>query len=517
MEASSASLPSSSQLGEQPPRPTVSGGGGGNAHPRPSSATRRTCMEALLRYTRVFARMNPSQKVSSVEVHMQSGITGMCGDGANDAGALRTAHAGLALASHSAEATIVAPFSTPSEETGTLTDIIREGRCALANSMAGYKNLIVYGEVICFVSFLQYYFGIILSEAYWITVDSLINIGMAWAILQAKPCATLKPHRPTSALLGIEVVTSLCVHIFWNWLFMALLVIILFHQSFFVCREFDPNLIDTSQWWLRGDNYESAALAVLSMVQLVSAAATFNFGFDYRRRWICNYGVVLLWGAALAWCCYLLFANAGLFTCLYRVGCGDHSLLQRFHSLGIISYPWSDGANKLPTAPAGCPCSMQVLPDTPTGTCESEYTDACTTHNRFNQTYHHNIFPVYFKLVIFLVAVANVSVNFLFEGCGIVGPLRRYLRKKKYERSLRRGKRRKPIIGNDSSIGPDHDYETTTTMTTATAATKAKEAAEGGGTSFTRAASPPTPQSFSLPPPPPPTAAGGEQRSDRIE
>lgn len=52
-------------------------------------------MKELLLRIRIFSRMSPDGKVTCVKMHMDTGaITGMCGDGGNDCGALRIAHAG---------------------------------------------------------------------------------------------------------------------------------------------------------------------------------------------------------------------------------------------------------------------------------------------------------------------------------------------------------------------------------------------------------------------------------------
>jgi len=48
----------------------------------------------LAQHIRIFARMTPDDKVRCVKLQMASQITAMCGDGANDAGALKAAHAG---------------------------------------------------------------------------------------------------------------------------------------------------------------------------------------------------------------------------------------------------------------------------------------------------------------------------------------------------------------------------------------------------------------------------------------
>lgn len=67
--------------------------------------------EENLFYFRIFARVTPEEKVAVVKMFRDRGlIVGMCGDGGNDCGALRIAHAGVALSD--AEASLVSPFTS---------------------------------------------------------------------------------------------------------------------------------------------------------------------------------------------------------------------------------------------------------------------------------------------------------------------------------------------------------------------------------------------------------------------
>ena len=70
-------------------------------------------------------------------------ITGMCGDGGNDCGALRVAHAGVALSD--AEASVVSPFTGQSKSVQSVVDLLCEGRCALTTSFSAYRLYIIYG------------------------------------------------------------------------------------------------------------------------------------------------------------------------------------------------------------------------------------------------------------------------------------------------------------------------------------------------------------------------------------
>jgi cation-transporting ATPase 13A3/4/5 len=56
----------------------------------------------------------------------------MCGDGANDCNALKSADVGLSLSD--AEASIAAPFTSQIQDISSVILLLREGRCALTTS-----------------------------------------------------------------------------------------------------------------------------------------------------------------------------------------------------------------------------------------------------------------------------------------------------------------------------------------------------------------------------------------------
>lgn len=87
----------------------------------------------------------------------------MCGDGANDCGALKTADMGLSLSE--AEASIAAPFTSRIPDISSVVILLREGRCALTTSFQCFKFIELY-SMIQFISVtLLYSIGSNLSDA----------------------------------------------------------------------------------------------------------------------------------------------------------------------------------------------------------------------------------------------------------------------------------------------------------------------------------------------------------------
>lgn len=90
--------------------------------------------------------MTPANKIDVVKQFVERDlIVGMCGDGGNDCGALRVAHAGMALSD--AEASVVSPFTSKSKTCVNVVDLLREGKAALHTNLSSYKFLIMYGQL----------------------------------------------------------------------------------------------------------------------------------------------------------------------------------------------------------------------------------------------------------------------------------------------------------------------------------------------------------------------------------
>lgn len=78
--------------------------------------------------------MSPDDKAKLVEqlqLYVKAEV-GMCGDGANDCGALKTADIGISLSE--AEASIAAPFTSQIQDISSVVIVLKEGRCALTTS-----------------------------------------------------------------------------------------------------------------------------------------------------------------------------------------------------------------------------------------------------------------------------------------------------------------------------------------------------------------------------------------------
>lgn len=86
----------------------------------------------------------------------------MCGDGANDCGALKAADAGISLSE--AEASIAAPFTSKIQDISAVVTLLREGRAALTTTFQAFKFIELYSMIQFFSVTMLYLVGSNLSD-----------------------------------------------------------------------------------------------------------------------------------------------------------------------------------------------------------------------------------------------------------------------------------------------------------------------------------------------------------------
>lgn len=175
-------------------------------------ATHRDQYELVLQKTlheaSVYARMSPDDKATLVELLQEStGVQiGMCGDGANDCGALKQADAGISLSE--SEASIAAPFTSKVQDISCVITLLREGRAALTTTFQAFKFIELYSMIQFFSVTFLYAVGSNLSDNQFLYVDIMVLVPLC--IFQAWTGASenLTKHLPQESLLCAPVLVS---------------------------------------------------------------------------------------------------------------------------------------------------------------------------------------------------------------------------------------------------------------------------------------------------------------------
>jgi cation-transporting P-type ATPase 13A2 len=152
--------------------------------------------------------MSPLDKewlvLSLAEVLKQS--IGMCGDGANDCGALKTADVGISLSE--AEASIAAPFTSQIQNISCVITLLREGRCAMTTSFQAFKFIELYSFIQFFTVTLDYIIDASLTDHQFLYIDLVALVPLSIFSAWTGPYPTLNKSLPTATLFYLPVVLS---------------------------------------------------------------------------------------------------------------------------------------------------------------------------------------------------------------------------------------------------------------------------------------------------------------------
>ncbi|XP_050530517.1 polyamine-transporting ATPase 13A3-like isoform X1 [Daktulosphaira vitifoliae] len=229
----------------------------------------------------VFGRMLPEQKVKLVEYFQSLGyVTAMCGDGANDAGALKAAHVGISLSQ--AEASIAAPFTSQVTNVTCVTKVIREGRCALVTSFGIFKYMTCYSLIQFITLVILYSRGIMLGNFQFLYFDFVLTTSLAIVMGDSEPADKVFPHRPLSRILTPKNLIPL---------FLQILVCALIQQASLFYLTLQNWYIPAIPAWSDDDVivcWENTTLFFTSAYQYIILALVLNKGQPHRKPFYMN-------------------------------------------------------------------------------------------------------------------------------------------------------------------------------------------------------------------------------------
>jgi len=238
----------------------------------------------------VFARMSPDQKAQLVEQLQTLGyVVSMCGDGANDCGALKAAHVGVSLSE--AEASVAAPFTSKIPNISCIPRIILEGRCALVTSFGVFKYMALY-SMIQFISVLILYTNKTnLGDTQFLYIDLVITTTVAVLMGRTEPWHVLVKQRPPGSLVAGQTLMSILTQILAS--LAGQLAALFYLQSKVWYTPVEPSgpddevIVDAA----------TTTIFIVSSYQYLVLATLYSTGPPYRKPFYTN---VLYLGALLA-------------------------------------------------------------------------------------------------------------------------------------------------------------------------------------------------------------------------
>ncbi|XP_054161335.1 probable cation-transporting ATPase 13A5 [Oppia nitens] len=253
----------------------------------------------------IFSRMTPNLKLQVIEILQKQGHqVGMCGDGANDCGALRTANAGISLSV--AEASVASPFTYKQKDISCVPMLISEGRATLSATIGAFKYQVCYCFVLLGAVLLLFWEGNKPSDGTYVFVDIILNILPPVVFGTTKSYPIIVKQLPTRTILSFLPQFSM-------YSFIIFQVIIYLGVKYLTVSQiwYEPFKFEISRTHTSEASQISLAIFSVNMISYIISAIIFSPGPPYRSDIFTNkwYLVVVLINFALVSCVVLYPPN----------------------------------------------------------------------------------------------------------------------------------------------------------------------------------------------------------------
>ncbi|XP_078522756.1 putative cation-transporting ATPase 13A4 [Lissotriton helveticus] len=258
----------------------------------------------------IFARMSPRQKASLAEELMKLDyVLGMCGDGANDCGALRTAHVGISLSEE--EASMASSFTSRTPNIECVSEVIKEGRCALVTSFAVFKFMTIYALATLINQTLVFWHVGQVGRLQYLIIDVAIQtvVCLTMSLNGAHP--KLSTYRPINRLMSPPFVVSICMHALFTLIVQVVGYASTLEQPWYNATNIHSACLTGNLNLTRTDyrTFEGTTIYPLYEGTLIIAAFVFAKGKPFRKPLYTNYLFSLLLIGLTALCIFLIFAD----------------------------------------------------------------------------------------------------------------------------------------------------------------------------------------------------------------
>ncbi|KAK6640237.1 hypothetical protein RUM44_011923 [Polyplax serrata] len=222
----------------------------------------------------VFARMLPEQKTQLIQAFQELDyIVGMCGDGANDFGAMKAAHVGVSLSE--TENSVAAPFTSKTPDISCIISLIQEGRCALVSTFIIFKYMSIYGLIQFISVIVTYSKGVTFSNMQFLYVDFVVTSLLAIVLGRTGPAKILIKMRPFTRLISVNNLLPLALQVVVLFTVQILALEFLSEQHWFIPVVPDKELV--VECW------ENTVIYCVGLFQFLILALVYSKATPYRQ------------------------------------------------------------------------------------------------------------------------------------------------------------------------------------------------------------------------------------------
>ncbi|XP_053566201.1 probable cation-transporting ATPase 13A4 [Bombina bombina] len=263
----------------------------------------------------IFARMTPQQKSNLIEeLQKLDYYVGMCGDGANDCGALKMAHAGISLSE--LEASVASPFTSKIANIECVPKLIKEGRNTLVTSFSIFKFLTMFSLVGLANDLLLYWKQTILGNYHFLMQDLAITTAVFLTLSLNGPASKLAKYRPPRHLLSPALMLSLLLHFIFTIVLQTTAFILVQQQPWYnesnvfsACLPLNHSFANYTREPAFSVNYLTTTLWPVSGINLIIVEFVFSKGHPFRQPLYTNYLLCCAIILQLASYLFIIFAD----------------------------------------------------------------------------------------------------------------------------------------------------------------------------------------------------------------